>query len=130
MAGTLVTAILLAFLGREPIGVAMAALFCFFSCIGLAYLIYLTAANLIQTVSLAIRQRSISILSRRVRWVYLDGGIIVWATITISVANFVHQSSVSNDRYLVLAGWIFGPLLTAGGLAWSKRQPRNNTTVD
>ncbi len=116
-AGILVFAVLFAFLAREPIGVAFAALFCFLSCLGLSYLIFRTIEDLYGTISLAFRLKTVSILSRRIRWIFVDGLIVVWGLITISIANFVHQNTISNGRYFVLASWVVGPLLIAAILA-------------
>ena len=113
-------AVMLAFVGREPIGICLAASFCLASWFGISFLGALTARHLFKTVGAAVGQRSLGILSRRYRWVYLDGLIVVWTLISIAVANFVLENSVSNARYLVLYCWVLGPIATIAYYACRK----------
>ena len=120
---TLAIAVVLASLAQETVDVACAALFCFASCVGISYLFFLSCGNLFETASEAYRQKRLSILSRRYRWTLVDGTIVVWGLITISIANFVHESSFANAWYFVILGWFAGPLLAAAILIWCRPVP-------
>lgn len=117
LAGTLAIAVVLAFVAKEPLSVALASVFCVFSWIGISYLLFLTCSNLVQTVSEAYRERTISILIRRYRWACVDGLIVVWGVIAIAIANFVLENSVANAGRFVMAGLAGGPLIVATLLA-------------
>lgn len=127
MLGTLVAALLLAFVSQEPVAVGMAAFFCVGSWVGILVLSYMTISNLVDTIQNSIRNKQIGGLTARFRWAYLDGFIALWVFITIVISNFVMENSVDNSRYLVWCGWIlwsFGLAAMVAKIVWQRRNRR------
>lgn len=103
--GTLVIGVLLGFLGQEPIGVGLAAIFCVFSWIGILVLSFFTFRNLVKLIGVSIRTKQIRGLTARYRWAYMDASIVFWVIFTVVISNFVVANSVANARYLIWTGW-------------------------
>jgi uncharacterized protein with PQ loop repeat len=129
--GTFVAALLLAFVAREPLGVALAAFFCVGSWIGISVLCFFTISHLVDVISDSIRRKQIGGLTARYRWAYLDGLIALWLFFTIVISNFVLENSIANARYLIGCGWsicLIGFLLMVSQI-FRKRRIRNTDGV-
>lgn len=120
--GTMVIAVLLGFLGQEPVSVGLAAIFCVLSWIGILILSLFTIRNLVGLIGISFRKRQFGGLTTRFRWAYLDVSIITWIFFTIVISNFVVANSVANARYLIWAGWallLVGFVAGVGRIAWN-----------
>ncbi len=122
-----ITALLLAFVAREPLNVGLAASFCVGSWVGILALSFLSISNLVDTVMASIQDKRIGGLAERYRWAYLDGFIAMWLFFTIVISNFVLENSIANARNLIWCGWtvwILGLVVMVGLIVRRRRNRR------
>ncbi len=121
----LLVAVGLAFLAQEPPGVVMATLFCCLSLVGIPVAVWFNGANFFQILARSIRHRELGMLSARIKWLMVDGAILIWLFTAISAANFVLENFVAGAKTLLLLALLCSPLAT-GVLLYRLRRLRSS----
>ena len=112
--GVFAVAVVLAFLAKEPLVVAVATIFCCVSWIGLAMAIWISGSFLVRQVRQAIESRQFRyFLGVRIKWTLLDVLILAWMIVAIAAANFVLENYISGGKFMLILGLLLSPVFAA-----------------
>jgi hypothetical protein len=109
----------------ESMAVAIASIVVLISSIGICLTAWISATDLHQKIRFTFREKRVGALGNRIKWLLLDGLIVVWLLLAISLANFILENYVRGAKVQLVFSLIFGPVLAyvyflrAGGQAKS-----------
>ncbi|MEM9944336.1 MAG: hypothetical protein AAF939_22470 [Planctomycetota bacterium] len=102
-----VCAIFLGFLKDESLGNCLTILFCFLSMVAITCLAKASLSHMKKCLSL-FANHGWKALVPRLRWLYLDGLIVVWLIILLAVTNHIISVTSVSGRLGLLFAWFAG----------------------